>query len=290
MAHGLGADYIEPDVVLTRDGVPVVLHDITLDPTTDVEALFPMRARADGHWYAIDFTLAEIRTLHVHERMTGGSAVFPRRFPPAAALFQVPTLAELIQLVQGLNRSTGRTVGLYPELKAPVFHRAAGQDIARVVTTLLATFGYTAKSDPLYLQCFDPETLKYVRHTLRSQLKLVQLIGESGDAEGSGTDYAAMQTLAGLQRVAAYADGIGPSLKQVLRGDRTPLEPTPLVESAHRAGLTVHPYTVRSDALPSGVADLPELLALLFTKAGVDGVFTDFPDQVAAHLARANGR
>lgn len=288
MAHTLGVDFIEPDVVLTKDGVPVILHDIHLEATTDVTTAFPERHRADGRWYAIDFTLAEIRTLNVGERrdVKTGKVVFPSRFPDAARIFKVPTLEEEIQLVQGMNFSTGRNVGLYPELKSPKFHRDAGQDISKVVLALLARYDYRDKSANLYLQCFDATELKRLRTELKSTLKLIQLIGDNTWGE-SDTDYQAMQTEAGIKAVAQYADGIGPWIPQViaLNAKTGKVDTTPLVKWAHAAGMAVHPYTIRIEELPKGVT-LEQLHDLLFIKAGVDGVFSDFADKTLAYLTK----
>ncbi len=290
MAHAFGSDFIEPDVVLTKDGVPVVLHDIQLDDTTDASTAFPEKKRADGRWYAIDFTLAEIKSLRVHERtdLKTGVAVYPKRFPRDAGAFQVPTLEEEIQLVQGLNKSTGRTVGLYPELKAPAFHTAAGQDIAKITVDMLTRYGYDSASAPLYLQSFDPKALHYVHDQLKSPLRLVQLIAENEWKEGD-TDFKPMLTEAGLKEIAQYASGIGPWLPHVLTAD--PQHPgqvmaTKLVGWAHAQKLVVHPYTVRADDLPKGIPSFEALLHLLFDTAKVDGIFTDFPDRALRFLGR----
>jgi len=129
MAHAMGADYIEQDVVLTKDDQAVVLHDIYLDEVTDVARVFPGRNQTDGRFYAIDFTLAEIKTLNVTERFdrNTGEACYPNRFPDCTRIdFKIPTLAEEIKLIQGLNKSTGKNVGIYVELKKPGFHKKKG--------------------------------------------------------------------------------------------------------------------------------------------------------------------
>jgi glycerophosphoryl diester phosphodiesterase len=287
MAHALGADFVEPDVVLTKDDVPVVLHDVHLDATTDVATVFPTRKRGDGRWYAVDFTLAEIRTLAVRERrdVRTNKAVFPNRFPENTAVLRVPTLEEEILLVQGLNQSTGRSVGLYPELKAPAFHAREGKDLARVVLPILANRGYSDKDANLYLQCFDPQELKRIRTELGSKLKLVQLIGASSWKENDA-DFDAMQTDAGLKAIATYADAIGPWIPQIL--DVKTRKPTGLVARAHKAGLAVHPYTLRVEDLPAGVTFDQALDAILF-KAGADGLFTDFADKAVRYLATQRG-
>ncbi len=289
LAHGLGADFVEPDVVLTKDDVPVVLHDIHLEATTDVQTAFPDRKRADGRWYVIDFTLAEIKSLHVHERADPkkGTVVFPKRFPFEWASFTVPTLEEEIQVVQGLNKSRGKTVGIYPELKSPAFHHKEGKDIAQVTLALLAKYGYVDAKSPVYLQCFDPKELKRIRIELNTKLKLVQLIGENSWGE-SDADYDVMRTEAGIKEIATYADGIGPALTHVLAADpkSKKMKATPLVGWAHANKMLVHPYTVRADDLPPGVPTVEALFALIFDVAKADGVFTDFTDKAVAYLNR----
>lgn len=293
MAHAMGADYLEQDVVLTRDGVPIVLHDIHLEPTTDVEQVFPGRVREDGRFYAIDFDLAEIRRLRVHERSrraTDGreEAVFSGRFPLQPTSLQVPTLAEEIALIDGMNRSSGRRAGLYIELKAPRFHRRAGQDIARAVLQVLRDTGYSERTEQVYLQCFDDATLRYLRSELQTPLPLIQLIADEAWGEDSAVDYDYLRSAAGLDEVATYADGIGPWIMHIYLGrDATgAARLSDLVNLAHARNLLVHPFTLRSDQLPEGVEDLDTLHHILLDQAGVDGAFTDFPDRMRAYIDR----
>jgi glycerophosphoryl diester phosphodiesterase len=289
MAHAMGADFIEQDVVLTKDDVPVVLHDIHLDTVTNVAAIFPGRAREDGRFYTIDFTLDEIKRLRVHERidLKTGKAVFPQRFPVGKSRFEVPTLAEEIELIQGLNRSTGRDAGIYSEIKSPSWHRREGKDISRIVLQVLDRYGYREKTDNIYLQCFDAEETRRIREELKCKLRLVQLVGENSWKE-SATDFDRLRTADGIRTVAEYADGIGPALQHVIRGrdERGELEVTDLVELAHAAGLQVHPYTFRADALPDYADDLESLIRVFADEAQIDGLFTDFPDQARSALTR----
>jgi glycerophosphoryl diester phosphodiesterase len=287
LAHGLGADYLEQDVVLTRDGVPIVLHDLWLDELTDVATRYPGRARADGRWYAIDFTLEEIRGLRQHERrLPGGTGLrWPGRFDAPGVAFGIHTLAEELAFVAGLNRTTGRRAGVYPEIKEPAWHRAEGKDITRAVLDVLAAAGYSRRDDDIYLQCFDPRELERIRFELKSELRLVQLIGDAGDV--AGVDFAAMRSAEGLDRVARYADGIGPHLSQLasLAPGEAPAS-TGLVERAHARGLVVHPYTFRLEQL-SGLGFTSEQLHhWLFVVEGADGLFTDQPDVTRAWLGR----
>jgi glycerophosphoryl diester phosphodiesterase len=296
VAHAMGADYIEQDVVMSRDGVPLVLHDICLDSTTDVAECFPGRARGDGRFYAADFDLDEIRQLRAHERIHKGAfgrrvAVYPRRFPADPALLGVPTLAEEIQLLAGLDRSRERATGLYIELKAPNWHLREGHDIALAVLEVLHREDYAQRSDQVYLQCFDDLTLRRLKDELHSPLPLIQLIGDNSWGEDTAADYDKMQTDSGLAEVATYADGIGPWLNQIYRGrardGRAQL--TDLVTRAHGLGLLVHPYTFRRDELPPGIDSFKQLLEIFVERAGVDGLFTDFPDLVRHYLDSRDG-
>lgn len=294
MAYAMSPDYIEPDVVLTKDGIPVVLHDIHLDTTTDVESRFPDRYRADGRWYAIDFTLAEIKSLNVNERRNNKTkqSVFQDRFPQNLATFKVPTLAEQIELIQGLNKSTGKDIGIYPELKDPVFHEEHGFPMAKIVLKVLADYGYTKKSDKAIVQCFDPDYLRMVKEKLNTNLTLVQLLGPN-EWEISSANYDELVSREGLKKIAEYADGIGVWLHQIKDDiDNTPsyvINPN-LVKDAHDAGLVVHVYTLRKDALPSYVKSLNELHELFYYDFNVDGAFTDFADETVRFLQIKNNK
>lgn len=287
LAHGMGADYIEQDVVLTADGVPVVLHDIFLDSTTDVAARFKGRARDDGHYYAVDFSLQEIRSLRVHERCdSDGRAVFPRRFPAQTALFTVPTLEEEITLIAGLDHSRGRRTGLYIEFKSPNRHRALGLDLPGAVMAVLEKTGYADRPGQVFLQCFDDATLKRLRDEFNTPLPLIQLIADPAWGEDSAVDFDHLRTARGLDEIAAYAAGIGPWIAHIYLGRDPSGEPllSPLVEHARERGLAVHPYTFRSDDLPAGISDFRELLDIFIHRLHVDGLFTDFPDTVRAFI------
>jgi glycerophosphoryl diester phosphodiesterase len=291
LAHAMGANFIEQDVVLTRDGTAIVLHDIYLDSTTDVAQKFPDRARADGRFYAIDFDLPEIRQLQVHERYhidqgRIGDAVFPKRFPTQSALFHVPTLAEEIEMLAGLDRSRGCRTGLYIELKAPNWHRSEGLDLPSAVLKVLEQTGYWNRPDQVFLQCFDDHTLRQIRPELETPLPMIQLIGENSWGEDSEVDYNYLRTPAGLSYVASYAQGIGPFLPHVFLGKTESGVPrlSELVELAQARGLQVHPYTFRRDELPAGIESFTELLDIFVRQAGVDALFTDFPDLVVDYL------
>jgi glycerophosphoryl diester phosphodiesterase len=282
LAYGQGADYLEQDVVLSKDGVPVVFHDPHIDTTTDVAKKFPGRQRADGRFYALDFTVAELKQLNASERFNPktGKAVFPRRFPVGVGSFQVVTLEEEIQFIQILNRSTGRNVGIYPELKAPAWHRKERRDLAAAVLPILRKYGYDAKDSACFVQCFEYAEIKRLRGELGWQGKLVMLLGVKGKGPGE-TDFTFLQTDAGLTELAKLVDGIGPPISSVVTGKTTAeRKVTDLAARARKAGLKSHPYTLRADELPKCVSSVDELVKALFDEAKVDGVFTDFPDLI----------
>ncbi|HPA17125.1 MAG TPA: glycerophosphodiester phosphodiesterase [Verrucomicrobiae bacterium] len=284
MAHAMGADYIEQDVVLSQDDIPVVLHDTQIDTVTDVARRFPGRARQDGRYYALDFSLAELRQLRVNERIDPkrGTPAFKGRFPPGQSSFQIATLEEELQLIQGINKSTGREAGIYPEIKRPAWHRRQGHDISKIVLAILNKYGYRTKADKVYVQCFDFSELRRVRTELGCQCKLIQLLGDGGD---ECANHPHLMTPGGLLEVAAVADGIGPSIRQVVAGkSRADARITDLVNNAHAAGLAVHPYTARADDLPPFAASIEELLDLVLVRAGADGIFTDHPDRATAFI------
>jgi len=290
-AHIMGADYLEQDAVLSKDSVPMVLHDIHIDTVTDVARRFPGRKRGDDRYYAIDFTLAELKQLRVTERLDPktGQAVYAGRFPPWQASFEIPTLEEELQLIRGLNKSTGREAGVYPEIKLPAWHRNQGQDISRIVLEVLARYGYKTRDDRIYLQCFDFAEVKRIRNELGYRGRIVQLIGENSQNESS-TDYNWIRTKPGLAEVAKVADGIGPALQQVVAGKLDgALKITDLVKNAHDLKLEVHPYTFRSDSLPAYASSLEELFRIFFVQVGVDGVFTDYPDRGVAFVRGTSG-
>ena len=290
-AHALGADYLEQDVVLSKDDVPVVLHDIYLDTVTDVARRFPDRQRADGRYYALDFTLAELKQLRVMERFNAktGQPVYAKRFPAGQSTFQISTLEEELQLIQGLNRSTGRVAGIYPEIKQPKWHRAQGHDISRVVLPVLTRYGYATKANLCFLQCFEFAEVRRLRRELGWQGHLVLLIETKAKGE-DGTDYDALCTARGMSELSGLVDGIGPAIGRIVAwpgGDSAP-KFSELVRFAHAAKLVVHPYTVRVDDLPRNCPSVDALHAALFRDAHVDGVFTDFTD-VTLRWLRAAG-
>jgi len=290
LAYTMRADYLEQDVVATADDALVVLHDIHLDRVTDVAQHFPDRSRSDGRYYARDFTLAEIKQLIVRERTDAqGQPVYPGRFNSTDEVFRVHTLAEELEFIAQLAETHGRPVGIYPEIKRPAWHREQGVDITPVVLGVLRDFGYRRHSDPVYLQCFDAAELRRIRHDLDCPLKLVQLIGENSWAEAV-TNFDRLRSKRGLRTLARTVDAIGPWVNRLyrLRNSDSKLSSTGLTERAHDAGLAVHPYTFRRDDLPQGFATFESLLVYCTRQLTVDGLFTDFPDEVVKYLGKSS--
>lgn len=289
MAYAMGAHYVEQDVVMTKDDQLIVLHDTTLDRTTDVAEKFPGRAREDGRHYVVDFTLAEIMTLRVTEGFnveTGEKQLnYPNRFPMFASSFRINTLAEEIEMIQGLNHSTGKNIGIYPEIKSPAFHLSEGKDLGRAVVSVLKQYGYTSKDDLAYVQTFEFEELKRLHDEilpeLGVELRLVQLLD-------GGDENAWMQTADGVAQIAQYADGLGPEKGMIIDRDSTKnnLRISGLVGFAHNNGLQVHPYTFRADEgqVPAYADSFEHMLELFYFTADVDGLFTDFPDRAVDYL------
>jgi glycerophosphoryl diester phosphodiesterase len=259
-AHAMGADYIEQDIVASRDGVLLVLHDIYLEYVTDVAQQFPGRARDDGHYYAIDFDYAEIAQLSVHERTfqrdpaDAPSQLFPDRFPADRGRFRVSTLQDELELIVGLNRSTGRNAGIYPEIKDPAWHVENGVDLTHLVLTALEDFGYfdapaTGDRPAVYLQCFDANELRRIRRDVNPPVPLVQLLTGEDDI-----------STAALDRIARYAQGIGPPYFSLVDTASGPIAANDICGAAQARGLAVHPYTFRRDRLPSFSNDFSDLL------------------------------
>lgn len=282
LAYSQGADFIEQDLVVTKDSKIVVLHDIHLETVTNVEQIFPSRKRLDGRYYALDFTLAELKTLNVHERQdTQGKQVFPDRYQ-GKGTFHIATFEEQIELIQQLNRQLNKTTGFYPEIKSPAWHREQGVDISQLVMAVLRKHQLDDADKAIYVQCFDfAETLR-LRNDLKVKVKLIQLVGEN-DWQESTTDYDFLKTPLGLEAIAKVAQGIGPWIPQLI--DLETMQPTAFVKQAHIAGLQVHPYTFRKDALPDNV-NQKQTLNMLFKELQVDGVFTDFTDTLVSYLAK----
>jgi glycerophosphoryl diester phosphodiesterase len=294
LAIDMGADYIEPDLVSTKDSVLVARHENEIGGTTDVATRFPDRRTThtiDGRsvtgWFTEDFTLAELRTLRTNERLSFRSHAYDGREP-------IPTFEEILDLVERRSRETGRRIGVYPETKHSSYFRSIGLPVEEPLLAALARRGWTTPAAPVFIQSFEVANLRALR--ARTGVRLVQLIDVRGGPADAKTapdvpaTYASMITPAGLARIAEYANAIGveKSLVQPIdsTGRRGP--PTSIVAEAHRAGLAVHVWTLRSDSvyLPKAYAGDAAAEWRLFASLGVDGIFGDFPDVGVKSLGR----
>ncbi len=317
----LGADYIEPDLVSTKDGVLIARHEPNLKDTTDVarHPEFAERKRTlkvDGveeeGWFASDFTLAEIKTLRAVQPRADRSKAFDGQF-------SIPTFDEVLALRAQKSQETGREIGVYPETKHPTWHQQQGLALEKPLVALLAKYRLNRKAAPVFIQSFEAANLKTLRKLTPN--KLVYLL-DANDVRPDGSidtirpydyvvagdarTYADMLTPAGLKEVRTFADGIGPwkpyliswqamtdkagkamdvnGDKVIDQRDMTLLEPNSVIRDAHKLGLLVHPYTFRNEAkhLAANFTDNPSEEYRLFFAAGVDGVFTDYTDTALA--------
>lgn len=308
LAFGQQADYLEQDLVMTKDNHLIVIHDHFLDGLTDVAKKYPKRHRQDGRYYVMDFTLAEIKSLEMTENFAIKNGkqvqVYPNRFPMWQSHFRIHTFEEELEFIQGLEKSTGKKIGIYPEIKAPWLHHQEGKDIALATLKVLKKYGYTDKNAPVYLQTFDFNELKRIKTALLPQLamdiKLVQLVAyndwqetQEKNAQGQwiNYDYNWMFNQGAMKEIAKYADGVGPAWYMLIN-DKTS-QPnhiiyTPMVADIATTELELHPYTVRQDALPTFFANVDQMYDALLNQAGATGVFTDFPDTAVKFLGKNN--
>lgn len=296
-----GADFIEPDLCLTKDGHMVVRHENEIGGTTNIAAHPEFAARKtvktiDGEriegWFTEDFTLAELKTLRARERLPQirpGSAAFDGTDP-------ILTFDEVVAIARAETRRTGRTIGVYPEMKHPSYFASVGLSFEGRMASALKAAGLDAKDAPVFVQCFEVGPLKTIRPLTRAPL--IQLMSvDGGPADEASVTYAQMATAAGLKAISAYADGVGPEWKLVVPvADGALGAPSAFVADAHAAGLKVHPWTVRAENIflpqalkrgadPAAHGDVDALYDALF-KAGVDGLFSDFPGLAAQARTR----
>jgi glycerophosphoryl diester phosphodiesterase len=299
LAIQMGADYIEPDLVSTKDGVLVARHENEISGTTDVaehpefadrKTTKSIDGRAVTGWFTEDFTLAELRTLRAVERLPDvrpGNSRYDGRF-------QVPTFEEILELVRTESKRRGRTVGVYPETKHPTYFDGIGLSLEEPLVRALKKRGLDRRTAPVFVQSFETANLRDLDEM--TQVPLVQLVNTSGApydkaAAGDPTTYRDMVTPQGLREIADYADGIGTNKFLVIPRDPdtgAAEEPTDLVEDAHTAGLVVHVWTMRDENQfmakdfrrgddPNAKGDARKEIQA-FLDHGVDGFFTDHPD------------
>lgn len=297
------ADYIEPDLVMSKDGVLVCRHENEISGTTDVSARAEFAARRttksiDGvsaqGWFTEDFTLAELKTLRCKERL-------PQLRPQNSQYDgqeQIPTFAEVLALAREHD------VGIYPELKHPTFLKTLGLDPVPAFIAAVRAGGGQMAADKMFVQCFEIWPLVQLASMSSIRWTCIQLVSASGGPwDQRGNSYADMLTDAGLREIAAYARGIGPEKTLILPRDaqNDAIAPTDLVVRAHAANLQVHPWTFRAEnfflqnSLRRGEASAPGYMRqhgdlqrelLTFQMLGVDGVFCDFPAIARATFPR----
>jgi glycerophosphoryl diester phosphodiesterase len=286
-----GADFIEPDLVLTKDGVLVARHENAISDTTDVAAhpefadrrtIKTIDGETKNDWFTEDFTLAELKTLRAKERLPmlrNANTVFDGQF-------EIPTFEEILTLAQAKSAPTGREIGTYPETKHPSYFTSIGLPHEGALLAILARFGLDKPDSPVFIQSFEVSNLQAIRP--KTKVRLIQLMDDKGTpADRPDLSYKQMASANGLKAVALYANGIGPNKAMVI--PRTLLgtmgEPSSLVADAHAVGLAVHPWTFRRENFflplaqraginPAGHGDVvAEIRA--FIDAGIDGFFSD---------------
>ncbi|MDD6181812.1 MAG: glycerophosphodiester phosphodiesterase [Desulfovibrionaceae bacterium] len=289
MAYALGPDYIEQDVVMSKDDVLVILHDHTLETTTDVAQKFPGRHRRDGSYYAIDFTLAELKSLTVTERFDPktGKAVFEGRFPLGTGIdFRIPTLREEFELIKGLNKSTGRNVGVYVEVKEPAFHEKEGKDIMGATIRMMDEYGFNSMQAKSILQIFDYEAVKNAR-AKGWKGELCMLVDMDGQMlKDDKARHKWLLTPEGIAEVSKYATIYAPwfSHMAVPNPDGRGYVINDVAANARRHGMKVHTWTHRTDKPLAGFKDSKAVLDCAFKELKVDGLFSDFCGQVVEYL------
>ena len=293
LAIDQGADFIEPDLVISKDGVLFARHENEISATTDVAEKFPGRStektidgRVISGWFLEDFTSTEVKTLRARERL-------PFRDQTHNGRYAIPTLKEIVVLAKRQGRKLGRTIGIYPETKHSTYFRKIGLPLEEPLVKILQEAGYDDPRAPVFIQSFEVTNLQKLKSMILTPL--VQLIGRPDrgpfDLADSGDErtYSDLISADGLREVSQYARGIGPHKKLLLRGvsakERGAV--SPLVKRAHQAGLLVHAYTFRNEpryvAKKFGSGPTAELLG--FFRLGVDGVFSDFPATAVAARA-----
>ncbi|MDO4673997.1 glycerophosphodiester phosphodiesterase [Campylobacter sp.] len=281
LAHALNAPFVEFDLVLTKDNEAVIIHDLYLDQLSDVAQKFPKRKRKDGHYYAIDFTLAELKSLRMSEVFTDKNvAKFPKRFPIHSSHFSISTLEEMIELIQGLNKTTGKNTGFFMEIKKPWFHAKEGKDIAKIVLDKLKKYDF---KEELYFSCFDLDALKRIKNELNAEGKLpLKLLFAIGQNQWKETyiqrgkkwvlfDYEPYLRGEKFEELAQVVMGVSPSFGDLLKVDD-------FISKAHASGLKVITWTHRDDALPEWAKDSDDFFETILFKEKADGIFTDFVD------------
>ncbi len=268
LAIQMGADYVEPDLVITKDGEFVVRHDHYLSKTTDIadKPEFSNRRRdLDGRsdWFSEDFTLAEIKTLRARQPFRGRSREHDGKHP-------IPRFQDVIELVKSESERLGKTVGIYPETKIPGYFESLGFDVDDMLIAMLKKNGLNKSNSKVFIQSFEPEILRSLRS--RVNVPLVQLVSlDSSQVKEDGS----YQSSISLDELSEYADGVG-AAKWLLVNQQG--KANDFVSRAKRLGLFIHSWTFREDAFPEELFSSGGEELKFFLKMGIDGYFTDFPD------------
>ena len=287
LAIELGADYIEPDLVMTKDKVLMARHENEISGTTDVASKFPERKTTktvDGQkiegWFIEDFTLAEMKTLRARERL-------PFRDHSYDGKFEIPTFNEILTFLKEKNKSSKREIGIYPETKHPTYFASVGLPLEKALISELEKFGMNKKGSKVFIQSFEMTNLKELKKM--TPLPLIFLIGEAKEipydyvAANSKVTFGDMIQPKSLKELSKTISGIGPDKRLIVPlGANGELEkPTSLIKDAHAAGLLVHPYTFRNEKnfLHASYKDDPKNEYIQFFELGVDGLFSDFSDE-----------
>lgn len=289
MAYALNPDFIEQDVVMTKDGVLMIMHDPDLDTTTDVATKFPGRNREDGKYYAADFTWPEIETLTVTERFDPktGKAVFSGRFPVDSGIeFKVPKFEDELKLIQGLNKSTGKNIGVYVEVKEPAFYAREGRDITGAVIDMLDKYGYNSPDANSILQIFDFDAVKAAREKgWKGDLAMLVLQGGQHLTDDKDV-HEWLLTPEGIAEVSKYATIYAPwfSHLAVPSDDGKSYKISEIADLARKNGMKVHSWTLRKDQPFKGFKNAKEAMDAAFKEIKLDGIFSDHPDMVVEYL------
>jgi glycerophosphoryl diester phosphodiesterase len=294
LAIVLGADYIEPDLVSTKDGVLIARHENEISETTDVARHVEFAHRQttkiiDGEskagWFTENFTLAELKTLRAKERI----GQLRSQNTAYDGLFEIPTLQEIIDLVKRKSAEINRAIGIYPETKHPTYFKSIGLALEPFLLATLTANGYEGANAPILIQSFEVSNLQDL--STKTDLPLVQLLNNSGKpndfvVSGDERTYADLVTASGLREIAKYAQAVGVHKNLLIPRDSSGKlqSPTSLVTDAHTAGLLVHTWTFRNEDcfLPLDFQGNPQGEYELFFSLGVDGVFSDYPDTASA--------
>lgn len=299
-----GCDFIEPDLVITKDGQLICRHENNITETTNVSKIPEFAARKavkviDGErhdgWFTEDFTLAEIKTLRCKERL-------PQLRPQNTKfdeMFEIPTFEEVLKLRETASNTKGREIGIYPETKHPSYFAEASLNYDDELLRLLDKFRMNGFAKPVFIQSFETENLK--RLASKTKTRLIQLMSKDDGPwdrqSGYARAYLSMASKEGLEEIAKYAFGIGPEKVMIVAPEGEGFKPTNLVSDAHSAGLKLHPWTFRAEnyfmidtfKTQKGLENAAKYGNLkeeikTFLKAGIDGLFSDNPDIARAAI------